>query len=72
MLTTLGGYNSNGLLGWLDYGLIRDNPKLLCGFSDITALATAIHAKTGLVTYSGPHFSTFAMKRGIGYTLEHF
>lgn len=72
MLTTLGGYNSNQLLGWLDYNLIRDNPKVLCGFSDITALATAIHARTGLVTYSGPHFTTFGMKRGIEYTIDHF
>lgn len=72
MLTTLGGYNSSQLLPHLDYGLIRDNPKVLCGYSDITALATAIHAKTGLVTYYGPHFSTFAMKRGIEYTLDHF
>lgn len=72
MLTTLGGYNSNGLLDCLDYDLIRANPKILCGFSDITALASAIHARTGLVTYSGPHFSTFAMKRGLDYTVEYF
>src|ERR687893_243017 len=72
ILTTLGGYNSNGLLGYLDYDLIRANPKIFCGFSDITALATAIHARTGLVTYSGPHFTTFGMKRGIGYTREYF
>ena len=72
MLTTLGGYNSNGLLDYLDYDLIRANPKILCGFSDITALATAIHTKTGLVTYSGPHFSTFGMRRGLDYTLEFF
>src|SRR3712207_7343174 len=50
MLTTLGGYNSNQLLGYLDYDLIRDNSKILCGFSDITALATAIYTKVGLVT----------------------
>jgi muramoyltetrapeptide carboxypeptidase len=72
MLTTLGGYNSNGLLGYLDYDLIRANPKILCGFSDITALATAIYARTGLVTYPGPHFTTFGMKRGIDYTMEYF
>ena len=72
MLTTLGGYNSNQLLGYLDYGLIRENPKIFCGFSDITALAAAIHARTGLVTYSGPHFTTFGMKRGIDYTNEYF
>lgn len=72
ILTTLGGYNSNALLGYLDYDLIRANPNILCGFSDITALATAIYARTGLVTYSGPHFTTFGMKRGIGYTREYF
>jgi muramoyltetrapeptide carboxypeptidase LdcA involved in peptidoglycan recycling len=72
MLTTLGGYNSNGLLAYLDYDLIRANPKILCGFSDITALATAIYARTGLVTYSGPHFTTFGMKLGFDYTREYF
>ncbi len=40
ILTTLGGYNSNQLLGRLDYGLIQANPKVFCGYSDITALAT--------------------------------
>lgn len=72
MLTIIGGYNSNQLLGRLDYEVIRENPKILCGFSDITALATAIHAKTGLVTYSGAHFSTFSMERGLQYTVEQF
>ena len=72
MLTIIGGYNANQLLAHLDYDLIAENPKVLCGFSDITALATAIHAKTGLVTYSGPHFSTFSMGRGLRYTLDHF
>src|SRR5215218_180104 len=72
ILTTLGGYNSNGLLAYLDYDLIRANPKVFCGFSDITALATAIYVKTGLVAYSGPHFTTFGMKHGIDYTIESF
>jgi muramoyltetrapeptide carboxypeptidase len=71
LFTTLGGYNSNQLLDYLDYDLIGANPRVLCGFSDITALATAIHARTGLVTYSGPHFTTFAMKRGVEYTTEY-
>jgi len=71
ILTTLGGYNSNGLLGYLDYDLIRANPRIFCGFSDIKALATAIYARTGLVTYSGPHFTPFGMKHGIDYTVEY-
>mgnify|MGYP001166132884 FL=1 len=72
ILTAIGGFNSNQLLRALDYDLIRANPKILCGYSDITALASAIYAKTGLVTYSGPHFSTFGMLRGLEYTLEYF
>ena len=72
LLTTLGGYNSNQLLGHLDYDLIRENPKVLCGYSDITALATAIHSRTGLVTYYGPHFTAFAMQRGVEYTVKNF
>ena len=72
MLSTLGCYNSNGLRGYPDYVLIRASPKVLCGFSDITAPATAIYARTGLVTYSGPHFSTFGMRCGLGYTLKYF
>lgn len=72
ILTTIGGFNSNQLLKYLDYDLIKSNPKIFCGYSDITALSNAIYKKTGLITYSGPHFSSFGMKRGIDYTLEYF
>jgi muramoyltetrapeptide carboxypeptidase len=72
IVTTLGGYNSNQLLRYLDFDLIAAHPKVFCGYSDITALATAIYSRTGLVTYSGPHFSTFGMVRGVEYTLEYF
>ncbi|MGQ0515407.1 LD-carboxypeptidase, partial [Bacillus sp. D-CC] len=72
ILTTLGGYNSNGLLKHLDYHLIRENPKFFCGYSDITALNNAIYTKTGLVTYSGPHFSSFGMEKGLEYTTDYF
>ncbi|MFZ0368679.1 MAG: S66 peptidase family protein [Halobacillus sp.] len=72
ILTTIGGFDSNQLLRYLDYDLIRQNPKIFCGFSDITILSNAIYQKTGLVTYNGPHFSTFGMKKGMEYTWEHF
>ena len=72
ILTVLGGYNSHQLLSYLDYQLIATHPKILCGFSDITALSNALYAKTGLVTYSGPHYSTFSMQKGIEYTTEYF
>ncbi|MBM3232524.1 LD-carboxypeptidase, partial [Candidatus Pacearchaeota archaeon] len=72
IITVIGGFNSNQLLSYLDYDLIKANPKILCGYSDITALANAIYAKTGLVTYSGPHFFSFGDKQGFDYTLEYF
>lgn len=72
ILTVIGGFNSNQLLRHLDYELIQNNPKRLCGFSDITALANAIYAKTGLVTYSGPHFFNFGQKHGFEFTEDAF
>lgn len=53
VLAAIGGDNSNQLLSYLDYDLIRKNPKIFIGYSDITALSNAIFAQTGLVTYSG-------------------
>ena len=72
MLTAIGGFNSNQLLPHLDFELISKNPKIICGYSDITALANAIFAKTGIVTYSGPHFSTFAMQKQFEYVAAGF
>lgn len=72
VITVIGGFNSNQLLRYIDWDLIRNNPKIFCGFSDITALNNAIFAKTGIVTYSGPHYSTFGQKLHFDYTLEYF
>lgn len=72
ILTVIGGFNSNQLLEYIDYEAIKENPKIFCGFSDITALSNSIHAKTGLVTYSGPHYSSFGMLKGFEYSLEYF
>jgi muramoyltetrapeptide carboxypeptidase len=49
-----GGWGCARMLPFLDYDIIRENPKVLVGYSDITALLLAIHAKTGLVTFHGP------------------
>ena len=72
ILTVIGGFNSNQILRYLDWNLIKENPKIFCGYSDITALNNAILAKTGLVTYSGPHYSTFGQKLYFDYTLDYF
>ncbi len=72
VITVIGGFNSNQLLGYIDWELVKKNPKIFCGYSDITALNNAIFAKTGLVNYSGPHYSTFGQKLYFDYTLEYF
>lgn len=53
IVCTRGGSGAARLLPLLDYDSIRRNPKVLLGYSDITALHSAIHAKTGLVTFHG-------------------
>lgn len=49
-----GGYGSARLLPYINYDLIRSNPKVFIGYSDITALHFGIFGKTGLVTFHGP------------------
>lgn len=71
IFTAIGGANSNQLLKYIDWEIIKNNPKIFCGFSDITALNNSIFAKTGLVTYSGPHYSTFGQKLYVDYTLDY-
>lgn len=72
ILTAIGGYNANQLLRYIDYDLIQANPKVICGYSDITAILLAIYKKTGLTTYVGPHFSSLGMKVGLEYTMDYF
>ncbi len=72
ILTVIGGYNSNQILDYIDYEVIRQNPKYLCGYSDITVLNNAIFAKTGVVGCNGPHFSSWAIKKGFDYSIEYF
>jgi muramoyltetrapeptide carboxypeptidase len=54
MIFARGGWGAPRLLPLLDYDMIRENPKVLLGYSDATALITAVHVKTGLVTFHGP------------------
>lgn len=67
-----GGLNSNQLLEHLDYGLIRNNPKIIIGFSDMTAITTAITKKAGLVTFSGPVCLSFSKPDPFDYTWNYF
>lgn len=72
ILTAIGGFNSNELLPYLDWDLIAAHPKIFCGYSDITAVQNAILARTGLVTYSGPHWSSFGMRDHFEQTEQWF
>ena len=49
-----GGYGCSRLLPNIDYKLIQSNPKVLIGYSDVTALLQAIYKKTGLICFHGP------------------
>lgn len=63
-----GGYGCTRLLPYIDYPLIRKNPKVFIGYSDITALHLAFLQKTGLIGFHGP----VAQSSFTPYTLEHF
>src|ERR1039457_1715389 len=49
-----GGYGASRLLDRIDYDIIKNHPKIFCGYSDITVLQNAFFKKTGLVTFAGP------------------
>jgi len=63
-----GGWGSARLLPYLDFDAIRRNPKVIIGYSDVTALLLSIHAKTGLVTFHGP----IGMGRWDSYSLDYY
>ncbi|MBN1302127.1 MAG: LD-carboxypeptidase [Melioribacteraceae bacterium] len=50
---TRGGYGCNRILPFIDYELVKNSPKVLCGYSDVTALHYALYAKTGVVSFHG-------------------
>ena len=54
LMAAIGGNNTNSILPYIDYEYLKNNPKVIVGYSDVTALLLAIYAKTGLVTFYGP------------------
>ena len=72
ILAAIGGFNSNQMLGKINWQIIKDNPKIFGGFSDITVLNHAILAKTGMVTYAMPNFYCFGLPPENSYSLEYF
>ena len=68
ILAMSGGSGGNRMRPLVDYDAIRRNPKVLGGFSDLTALINAVHAKTGLVTFHGP----LGTSEWNAFSVEHF
>lgn len=54
LLSVRGGWGAARILPFLDYDLVRRSPKALIGYSDITALQLALHARAGLISFHGP------------------
>ncbi|MGD6968250.1 S66 family peptidase [Rossellomorea vietnamensis] len=54
IISTIGGTNSNSLLPYLDYQTLKAQPKIIMGYSDVTALLLGIYARTGMTTFYGP------------------
>lgn len=66
-----GGSNSNSTFEYLDYKIIKQNPKIICGYSDITSLTNMITQKTGLITFSGTNFKTLQQTKQIIVSKKH-
>ena len=66
-----GGFNSNSVFDYLDYDIIKNNPKPLCGFSDSTSLTNVIYEKTGVITFNGPTFKALT-SWATSYAYEEF
>jgi muramoyltetrapeptide carboxypeptidase len=67
-----GGYGTPRLLHMVDYNAVRRNPKILVGYSDLTALQLALYRKTGLITFSGPMVGVEMWDAIDPFTEEHF
>ena len=72
IFTLRGGYGAFRLLDKIDYRLIKNNPKIFVGYSEITSLQMAFFEKAGLMTYAGPMVAVDFYDEVSHYTNEHF
>ncbi len=74
IICTIGGYVANQTLEFLDFAKIRQNPKIFCGYSDISVLHYAFHTQSGLITFYGPaamtQFGEYPYP--LDYTMRYF
>jgi muramoyltetrapeptide carboxypeptidase len=67
-----GGTGTSHILPYIDFSIIKENPKIFVGYSDITTLQIAILNETGLITFYGPMVSTDFGKGISRYTMDNF
>lgn len=72
IISMRGGYGALRILNKIDYEIIKNNPKIFCGYSDITALQLMIYKKTGLITYNGPMIVSDFKDNISQFTVESF
>lgn len=60
-LAVTGGFGANRLLRDLDYEALKSNPKIICGFSDITALHLAVYTQTNMVSFHSPNLDSLPL-----------
>jgi muramoyltetrapeptide carboxypeptidase len=73
ILCLRGGYGSPRILDQVDYESLRRQPKIIIGYSDITALLLAVRAKAGLVGFHGPMGREWSLGKGISpYSEKYF
>ena len=58
IMSVKGGFNSNSVFEYLDLELIKENNKIICGYSDSTSYINYIHSKTGNIGFIGPNFKS--------------
>ncbi|WP_026591493.1 S66 family peptidase [Bacillus sp. UNC437CL72CviS29] len=74
IMSTIGGMNSNSILPYIDYEAFIKNPKIMIGYSDVTAILLGIYAKTGINTFYGPALipSFGEFEPFVNFTYEYF
>lgn len=72
IISTRGGYGSARLLDKINYSIIKKNPKIFVGYSDITALQLSIFKRTGLITFAGPMVAVDFFSDVDSFTEENF
>jgi muramoyltetrapeptide carboxypeptidase len=72
IISLRGGYGAGRLLSGIDYNLIKANPKIFCGYSDLTTLQMAFLEKAELTTFSAPMAAVDFAGELSEYTIENF